>query len=186
MLLCTHVFFSFVSVLRECKNVELSFSDVTCKSDLLKDSRKGTIYLTPYRVRAPDCSRHHRCVFGHISVTVLSCPWRSWCLWIATPRTAWAQPCSPITWWKAAASSSRSLQPTTLKGHCPLSLVVCVPFVITRWFERLYFCVLYKRWDTFMFWCALLCTSHEKSVNVKLCKIFFYLFFNPGKLGLNQ
>lgn len=130
MLLCTHVFFSFVSVLRECKNVELSFSDVTCKSDLLKDSRKGTIYLTPYRVRAPDCSRHHRCVFGHISVTVLSCPWRSWCLWIATPRTAWAQPCSPITWWKAAASSSPSLQPTTLKGHCPLSLVVCVPLLL--------------------------------------------------------
>uniref|UniRef100_H3CZT8 WBP2 N-terminal like n=1 Tax=Tetraodon nigroviridis TaxID=99883 RepID=H3CZT8_TETNG len=38
------------SVLRECKNVELSFSDVTCKSDLLKGSKKGTIFLTPYRL----------------------------------------------------------------------------------------------------------------------------------------
>ncbi|TNM97512.1 postacrosomal sheath WW domain-binding protein [Takifugu flavidus] len=38
------------SVLRECKNVELSFSDVACKSDLLRGSKKGTIYLTPYRL----------------------------------------------------------------------------------------------------------------------------------------
>lgn len=44
--------FWYVSVLRECKNVELTFSDVACKSDLLKGSKKGTIYLTPYRVRA--------------------------------------------------------------------------------------------------------------------------------------
>lgn len=39
-----------VSVLRQCKNVELSFSDVSCKTDLLKGTKKGTIYLTPYRV----------------------------------------------------------------------------------------------------------------------------------------
>uniref|UniRef100_A0A8C4H0J0 WBP2 N-terminal like n=1 Tax=Dicentrarchus labrax TaxID=13489 RepID=A0A8C4H0J0_DICLA len=38
------------SVLRECKNVELSFSDVTCKTDLLRGTKKGTIYLTPYRL----------------------------------------------------------------------------------------------------------------------------------------
>ncbi|CAI5674517.1 unnamed protein product [Oreochromis niloticus] len=38
------------SVLRECKNVELSFSDVTCKTDLLKGTKKGTVYLTPYRL----------------------------------------------------------------------------------------------------------------------------------------
>uniref|UniRef100_A0A3Q0TCB9 WBP2 N-terminal like n=1 Tax=Amphilophus citrinellus TaxID=61819 RepID=A0A3Q0TCB9_AMPCI len=33
-----------------CKNVELSFSDVTCKTDLLKGTKKGTVYLTPYRL----------------------------------------------------------------------------------------------------------------------------------------
>ncbi|XP_077475939.1 postacrosomal sheath WW domain-binding protein [Stigmatopora argus] len=38
------------SVLRECKNVELSFSDVACKTDLLKGTKKGTVYLTPYRM----------------------------------------------------------------------------------------------------------------------------------------
>nr|XP_020480597.1 postacrosomal sheath WW domain-binding protein [Monopterus albus] len=38
------------SVLRQCKNVELSFSDVTCKTDLLKGTKKGTVYLTPYRL----------------------------------------------------------------------------------------------------------------------------------------
>lgn len=38
------------SVLRECKNVELSFSDVTCKTDILKGTKKGTVYLTPYRM----------------------------------------------------------------------------------------------------------------------------------------
>lgn len=42
----------FTSVLRECKNVELSFSDFTCKTDLLKGTKKGTVYLTPYRVQA--------------------------------------------------------------------------------------------------------------------------------------
>lgn len=30
--------------------MELSFSDVTCKTDLLKGTKKGTVYLTPYRV----------------------------------------------------------------------------------------------------------------------------------------
>ncbi|KAG7460017.1 hypothetical protein MATL_G00216750 [Megalops atlanticus] len=38
------------SVLRECKNVELSFSDVTSKTELLKGTKKGTVYLTPYRM----------------------------------------------------------------------------------------------------------------------------------------
>ncbi|KAM6956963.1 postacrosomal sheath WW domain-binding protein [Aplochiton taeniatus] len=38
------------SVLRDCKNVELSFSDVTSKTDLLKGTKKGTVYLTPYRL----------------------------------------------------------------------------------------------------------------------------------------
>lgn len=42
----------FTSVLRECKNVELSFSDVTGKTDLLKGNKKGNVYLTPYRVKA--------------------------------------------------------------------------------------------------------------------------------------
>ncbi|XP_031683464.1 WW domain-binding protein 2-like [Oncorhynchus kisutch] len=48
------------SVLRECKNVELSFSDVTSKTDLLRGTKKGTVYLTPYRLvfvssNAKDC-----------------------------------------------------------------------------------------------------------------------------------
>uniref|UniRef100_A0AAQ6IN97 GRAM domain-containing protein n=1 Tax=Anabas testudineus TaxID=64144 RepID=A0AAQ6IN97_ANATE len=38
------------TILRDCKNVELSFSDVTCKTDLLKGTKKGTVYLTPYRL----------------------------------------------------------------------------------------------------------------------------------------
>ncbi|XP_063079921.1 postacrosomal sheath WW domain-binding protein [Engraulis encrasicolus] len=38
------------SVLRECKNVELSFSDVTTKTDLLRGTKKGSVYLTPYRM----------------------------------------------------------------------------------------------------------------------------------------
>ncbi|XP_008328542.1 postacrosomal sheath WW domain-binding protein [Cynoglossus semilaevis] len=38
------------SVLRECKNVELLFSDVATKSDLMKGTKKGTVYLTPYRL----------------------------------------------------------------------------------------------------------------------------------------
>uniref|UniRef100_A0A8B9H5X2 WBP2 N-terminal like n=1 Tax=Astyanax mexicanus TaxID=7994 RepID=A0A8B9H5X2_ASTMX len=38
------------SVLRDCKNVELSFSDVTHKSDAFKGTKKGSVYLTPYRM----------------------------------------------------------------------------------------------------------------------------------------
>ncbi|KAF7686535.1 hypothetical protein HF521_015897 [Silurus meridionalis] len=38
------------SVLRDCKTVELSFSDVTQKSDLFKGTKKGSVYLTPYRM----------------------------------------------------------------------------------------------------------------------------------------
>ncbi|XP_035380731.1 postacrosomal sheath WW domain-binding protein isoform X1 [Electrophorus electricus] len=38
------------SVLRDCKNVELSFSDVTQKSDVFKGTKKGSVYLTPYRM----------------------------------------------------------------------------------------------------------------------------------------
>lgn len=38
------------SILRECKNVELSFSDVTSKTMLLEGSKKGNVYLTPYRL----------------------------------------------------------------------------------------------------------------------------------------
>lgn len=39
-----------LSVLRDCKNVELSFNDVTSKTDLLRGTKKGSVYLTPYRV----------------------------------------------------------------------------------------------------------------------------------------
>ncbi|GCB82376.1 hypothetical protein scyTo_0022901, partial [Scyliorhinus torazame] len=36
--------------LKECKDVELSFSDMTAKSDFFKGTKKGTLYLTPYRM----------------------------------------------------------------------------------------------------------------------------------------
>ncbi|XP_023685574.2 postacrosomal sheath WW domain-binding protein [Paramormyrops kingsleyae] len=38
------------SVLRQCRNVELTFSDVTSKMELLRGTKKGTVYLTPYRM----------------------------------------------------------------------------------------------------------------------------------------
>ncbi|XP_051996317.1 postacrosomal sheath WW domain-binding protein [Xyrauchen texanus] len=38
------------SILRECKNVELTFSDVTPKTDLFKGTKKGSVYLTQYRM----------------------------------------------------------------------------------------------------------------------------------------
>ncbi|ROL15623.1 WW domain-binding protein 2 [Anabarilius grahami] len=38
------------SILRECKNVELSFSDITPKNDLFKGTKKGFVYLTQYRM----------------------------------------------------------------------------------------------------------------------------------------
>lgn len=71
--------------------------------------------------------------FVNTTVTLLSLPpihWCSWCLWTVTPRTAWVQLCFPIIWWKAAALSSLSLQPTTLKGHCQQSLAVCSPLLL--------------------------------------------------------
>ncbi|XP_033827448.1 postacrosomal sheath WW domain-binding protein [Periophthalmus magnuspinnatus] len=38
------------SIVRECKSVELQLSDVKTKADLLKGSKKGNVYLTPYRL----------------------------------------------------------------------------------------------------------------------------------------
>ncbi|NWY43188.1 WBP2 protein, partial [Sylvia atricapilla] len=38
------------SVLRQCKDVELSFSDVTGKPEIFKGTKKGMLYLTPYRM----------------------------------------------------------------------------------------------------------------------------------------
>ncbi|NXU91741.1 WBP2 protein, partial [Xiphorhynchus elegans] len=38
------------SVLKQCKDVELSFSDVTGKPEVFKGTKKGMLYLTPYRV----------------------------------------------------------------------------------------------------------------------------------------
>uniref|UniRef100_A0A8B9PX65 GRAM domain-containing protein n=1 Tax=Apteryx owenii TaxID=8824 RepID=A0A8B9PX65_APTOW len=37
-------------VLKQCKDVELSFSDVTGKPDVFKGTKKGMLYLTPYRM----------------------------------------------------------------------------------------------------------------------------------------
>lgn len=41
---------SACSVLKQCKDVELSFSDVTGKPEIFKGTKKGMLYLTPYRV----------------------------------------------------------------------------------------------------------------------------------------
>ncbi|KFO73033.1 WW domain-binding protein 2, partial [Cuculus canorus] len=38
------------SVLKQCKDVELSFSDVTGNPEAFKGTKKGTLYLTPYRM----------------------------------------------------------------------------------------------------------------------------------------
>ncbi|NXR44293.1 WBP2 protein, partial [Hippolais icterina] len=38
------------SVLKQCKDVELSFSDVTGKPEIFKGTKKGMLYLTPYRM----------------------------------------------------------------------------------------------------------------------------------------
>lgn len=137
---------SFLSVVRECKNVELSFSDVACKTDLLRGTKKGTVYLTPYRVQPKwhgvcSCSVF---TFSYIISYVVTLPthsfvsslihWLSWCLFPVIPRIAWVQPCSPIIWWRAAALSSQSLGPTTLKEQCPLNLVVCGHlFLLLTW-----------------------------------------------------
>jgi len=41
---------SSCSILKHCKDVELSFSDVTGKPEAFKGTKKGMLYLTPYRV----------------------------------------------------------------------------------------------------------------------------------------
>lgn len=38
------------SILRECKNVELSFGDITPKNDIFKGTKKGSVFLTQYRM----------------------------------------------------------------------------------------------------------------------------------------
>ncbi|XP_062480211.1 postacrosomal sheath WW domain-binding protein isoform X2 [Pezoporus occidentalis] len=38
------------SVLKHCKDVELSFSDVTGKPEAFRGTKKGMLYLTPYRM----------------------------------------------------------------------------------------------------------------------------------------
>ncbi|XP_062989691.1 postacrosomal sheath WW domain-binding protein [Elgaria multicarinata webbii] len=38
------------SVLKYCKDVELTFSDVTNKPEIFKGTKKGMVFLTPYRV----------------------------------------------------------------------------------------------------------------------------------------
>lgn len=145
------LFLFFISVLRECKNVELAFSDVTSKTDLLKGTKKGTVYLTPYRVKARITFIFYEFFWlvyvvetcyvtsVHSVVALLTHPfpplnlilWYSCCLCPVTPRTAWAQLCSPIIWWKAAALSSLFLEPTTSKGPCQLRPVVSDSFIVS-------------------------------------------------------
>nr|XP_048691249.1 postacrosomal sheath WW domain-binding protein isoform X2 [Caretta caretta] len=38
------------SILKHCKDVELSFSDVSDKAEIFKGTKKGMVYLTPYRM----------------------------------------------------------------------------------------------------------------------------------------
>lgn len=44
-------FFFMISVLMSRENVELVLSDVDSLPEAFRKSRKGSIYLTPYRVR---------------------------------------------------------------------------------------------------------------------------------------
>ncbi|XP_066489562.1 postacrosomal sheath WW domain-binding protein [Tiliqua scincoides] len=37
-------------ILKQCEDVELTFSDVTSKPEIFKGTKKGTVFLTPYRV----------------------------------------------------------------------------------------------------------------------------------------
>ncbi|XP_054844643.1 postacrosomal sheath WW domain-binding protein [Eublepharis macularius] len=37
-------------IIKQCKDVELTFSDVTSKQDIFKGTKKGMVFLTPYRV----------------------------------------------------------------------------------------------------------------------------------------
>lgn len=64
------------SVVRQCKNVELSFSDVTSKTDILKGTKKGTIYLTPYRVQTTSYTKNKLNFFDlefHLVILFASC-----------------------------------------------------------------------------------------------------------------
>ncbi|KAM4722174.1 postacrosomal sheath WW domain-binding protein isoform 1-T1 [Rhinophrynus dorsalis] len=38
------------SILKQCKDVELTFSDMTQKTETFKGTKKGSLFLTPYRV----------------------------------------------------------------------------------------------------------------------------------------
>nr|XP_008108972.1 PREDICTED: postacrosomal sheath WW domain-binding protein [Anolis carolinensis] len=38
------------SILKHCKDVELTFSDVTSKPEIFKGTKKGMVFLTPYRI----------------------------------------------------------------------------------------------------------------------------------------
>nr|XP_060633130.1 postacrosomal sheath WW domain-binding protein [Anolis sagrei ordinatus] len=38
------------SILKHCKDVELTFSDVTSKPEVFKGTKKGMVFLTPYRI----------------------------------------------------------------------------------------------------------------------------------------
>lgn len=49
---------SSCSVLKQCKDVELSFSDMTGKPEAFKGTKKGMLYLTPYRVSLMPAGLH--------------------------------------------------------------------------------------------------------------------------------
>lgn len=48
---CPVVFISVTSLLMNHDNVELVFCDADCLPEAFRKSKKGSIYLTPYRVR---------------------------------------------------------------------------------------------------------------------------------------
>lgn len=74
--------------------MELSFSDVTGKSDLLRGTKKGTVFLTPYRVRPGAISAAGFLTGAHLIISVV--PRSSWCSCPVIPRIAWVRPCSRI------------------------------------------------------------------------------------------
>lgn len=131
-----------LSVLRECKNVELSFSDLTGRGDLLRGTRKGTAYLTPYRVTelSPPCCF---CIVSRVCSPYPSCLSSSlrWCSFPTMPKTAWSLWCSPIIWWRVAASNSLSLVQTSSKAPFQLSLGVCFSACCLCWLPAFLKCI---------------------------------------------
>lgn len=124
-------------------------------------------------------------LFTHplFSIVIL---WHSWCLCPVTPRTAWVQLCSPIIWWKAAALSSQSLQPTTLKGQCQLRLVVsgfclcCFVIPLYHWWLHCSFLIVSSRVTTVKAWKKGSHTGHRLDWDISFYNVFHIWIIHNG------